>query len=580
MAAELLYSLFYKIILPNSAAGALFILFILFFRKVTKRLSKGYVRILWMLLLVELLVPPLISGPFRTVRNLVQTVQGNQSVPYIEETDSAVQKQQAQQEGIVQQEHMQQENAQQKQKPQQAQQEEKTQQEHMQQKVLQQENTLHVQLQEHRYMQTDVEHMQQEEEAYAKESWQDLHSAVLVIWLAGVIGFCAVYLLRFLSLRQRVADAVYVQEDGCYAADAVLTPFVMPLLIPRIYMPSGITGDRRVDILAHERQHIKNMDPFIKCLAAFAASVHWFNPFVWAAYALISRDLEMYCDECVLRDRTMDERKRYSYALLQYASESSGLSVMLHFGKSDTENRIRHILFWKKPRRTISILLILVMAVCGTFFLTSKNTEEDRRSRTEEEGMTVGQNAQKMQAEKAGEQTKDLSSNLDHIAGRKNKEDKGSTEDTDSSSENTISISGLETLRRLYIDYPQTADYQKAISFIRKSGLPYSEVRQNGSRVVKIALEKSDTAFDPIHTYQQYDYIEVNYMYPKLENDENDELDKYYFTGIIYTTSAERKYQLSSYASGTFLSRDDEFIDTSMNREEQMDFLKKELDEA
>ncbi|MEY8338879.1 hypothetical protein AALB16_12800 [Lachnospiraceae bacterium 62-35] len=141
-------------------------------------------------------------------------------------------------------------------------------------------------------------------------------------------------------------------------------------------------------------------------------------------------------------------------------------------------------------------------------------------------------------------------------------------------SKNITSTNELEVLGRLYIDFPQTANYQEAISFIQESELPYSEKKENGNRRIKIALKEFDTEIETpaVNTFKDYDYIEVNYMYPKQENDRHDDLDKYFFAGIFYV-SAEGKYQLESHAENTFITMDGEVIDSQMNRQEQMDFL-------
>ncbi len=379
MLLELLSSLFYEIILPNSVAGALFILFIALFRQVTKRMSKGYVRILWILLIVELLAPPLLQGPFQTIRNLAQNAQiirsyssaGTQGLnPAAQRSKSALDAQ-PEKSGLH------------------------TQQNKNALDTSNTSNTLHISEvqntlpQEHNGSPYNLKNAAGEHLGTGSGRMPAaVRTAAAVIWSAGAVIFCIVYLCQFLKLKKRTAKAFYVAEDGCWVMEESLTPFVMPYLMPKIYLPDGLTGQKRMDILAHERQHIKNMDHLIKCLAAFAAAVHWFNPFVWAAYAWIGKDLEMYCDECVMRGRSMEERRRYSSTLLQSAAESSGLSVMLYFGESDTENRIRHILFLKKPCIAVSIILVVIVTVCGTFFLTSKDAE----GKEDENTLTAGKN--------------------------------------------------------------------------------------------------------------------------------------------------------------------------------------------
>ena len=200
-------------------------------------------------------------------------------------------------------------------------------------------------------------------------------AVIPVIWLAGVFCLCVIYLCRFFELQKKTADAVFLPGYGCWVTGRVDMPFVMPSIRPRIYLPESLADPVRADILSHERQHIKNLDPLIKCLAAFAAAVHWFNPLVWAAYVFMGKDLEMYCDERVMHGKSIDERKRYSNTLLEFASRSSGLTVVMHFGESNTEHRIRHILYAKKPRFAASFLLAVIVGASGIFFLTAKKAE-------------------------------------------------------------------------------------------------------------------------------------------------------------------------------------------------------------
>ena len=149
----------------------------------------------------------------------------------------------------------------------------------------------------------------------------------------------------------------------------------MPGLPPRIYLPYGLSASQKADILAHERQHVKNLDPLWKCLAMAVSTVYWFHPFVWAAVSLMGKDVEMYCDERVMRGKSLTERRAYSRTLLEFAAKSSGLAITMNFGESNTGRRINHILNMRKPRRTVSALLTLFVCICGILFLTSGNVE-------------------------------------------------------------------------------------------------------------------------------------------------------------------------------------------------------------
>ena len=144
--------------------------------------------------------------------------------------------------------------------------------------------------------------------------------------------------------------------------------------------------------------------------------------------------------------------------------------------------------------------------------------------------------------------------------------------------ENQTLSSEPDPLRRLYIDFPQTAAYQEAISFIEASGMPYSEKKENGGRLIKIAENQADALIEEpcAQTFQEYDYIEIYYMYPK-QHDGPEEPEQYFFTGIHYISS-EGRYQLSSHTETSFITKDGEVIDSQMNRREQIGFLENHTD--
>ncbi len=302
----------------------------------TERLSKGFVRILWLLLLVELLAPPL-HGSLYTLRNLAMNVR------MIENGKTSVGvKAEGKPDAAELQDHVPQPE----------------------------EGVKDVGLQEN-----EMSLPRAGEKDIRKGMTQGAGAVLAVIWFAGVFCLCVISLRRFLELRKKIADADFLPGDGCWVTGRVDMPFVMPYIPPRIYLPENLADSVWADILSHERQHIKNLDPLIKCLAAFAVAVHWFNPLVWAAYVFMGKDLEMYCDERVMHGKSINERKRYSNALLEFASRASGLAVIMHFGESNTEHRIRHILYAKKPRFAVAFLLAVIVGVSGIFFLTAKKVD-------------------------------------------------------------------------------------------------------------------------------------------------------------------------------------------------------------
>ena len=127
-------------------------------------------------------------------------------------------------------------------------------------------------------------------------------------------------LISYLKLRAQVADAVKIR--GGWESDKIETAFVLGFLKPKIYIPAGMTEDQCRQILAHERTHLDKGDHWIKLIGFLALALHWYNPLVWLAYALLCRDMEMACDERVVRFMEPAERKAYSSALLECSTKN------------------------------------------------------------------------------------------------------------------------------------------------------------------------------------------------------------------------------------------------------------------
>ena len=183
--------------------------------------------------------------------------------------------------------------------------------------------------------------------------------AVLTLtWLTGMALLLLYSVVSLLRLRRRLVGAVRL-EDNIYLADYIPSPFVMGLFRPKIYLPSTLTETERGYILRHEQYHLRRRDHVVKLLSFLALCVHWFNPLVWAAFILAGKDMEMSCDEAVVRELGEDIRADYSASLLSLATGRRIVAGMpLAFGEGDTGSRIRNLLNWKRPRPW-------VMAVCA-----------------------------------------------------------------------------------------------------------------------------------------------------------------------------------------------------------------------
>lgn len=189
------------------------------------------------------------------------------------------------------------------------------------------------------------------------------------IWAAGVTAMGLHFLISCLRLRRRLVGAVPL-SGRVYLADHIPTPFVLGVLRPRIYLPSDAPEGEWPYILAHERHHIRRGDHIIKLLAYFALCLHWFNPLVWLAFLLAGKDMEMSCDEAVIRRLGPEIRADYAQSLLRLATSRPIIAGMpLAFGEGDTKGRVKNMANWKKPKIWVVlaslVLCLAVLAACA-----------------------------------------------------------------------------------------------------------------------------------------------------------------------------------------------------------------------
>ena len=153
------------------------------------------------------------------------------------------------------------------------------------------------------------------------------------VWLLGAVGMGGFSLAQYALLRRRLAEAVPL-GGNVYLCDRIASPFVMGLFRPNIYLPSETPEEERSFILAHERYHIRRVDPVWKALAYLALCIHWFNPLAWLAFCLAGKDMELSCDEAVLKGLGVEVRADYAQALLRLATHRRVFSGMpLAFGE-------------------------------------------------------------------------------------------------------------------------------------------------------------------------------------------------------------------------------------------------------
>lgn len=197
------------------------------------------------------------------------------------------------------------------------------------------------------------------------------------IWLGGILIMLLHALISYFRLKRKVSASIDV-GNGVYICDYIDTPFILGILRPKIYLPSSMEPDSASHVLAHERAHIARKDHWWKPFGYLLLSVYWFNPLLWLAYILLCRDIELACDERVIRDMEVPQKKAYSEALLSCSVNRRMIAACpLAFGEVGVKERVKTVLNYKKPAFWIVIPAVLALIVTAVCFLTDP-VKEDR----------------------------------------------------------------------------------------------------------------------------------------------------------------------------------------------------------
>ena len=191
-----------------------------------------------------------------------------------------------------------------------------------------------------------------------------------IAWAVGIYIIVMAALAGYLSLRSAVAASIPL-EGNVYLCDNIKSPFILGVFRPRIYLTSGMDEAARDCVLRHERAHLRRWDHVWKPLGFVLLAVYWYNPLVWVAYILFCRDMELACDERVIRDMAAEERAAYSQALLDCSRGRRWVAACpLAFGEVGVKTRIKAVLRHKKPALWAVLAAVVVCAVLAVCFLT------------------------------------------------------------------------------------------------------------------------------------------------------------------------------------------------------------------
>lgn len=190
--------------------------------------------------------------------------------------------------------------------------------------------------------------------------------AAAVAWAAGAGSMFLYGAIGYYRLKKRISTATR-KTGNVFETDRICTPFVCGLLHPRIYLPLDLKEEDYFNVLSHEQVHIRRRDNLIKPVAFLALAVHWFNPLVWLSFNLLCKDIEMSCDESILKRLDKQDKIRYSRSLLKlsYPKIRFGINP-LAFGEVGIKQRVKNILHYKKPAVWVTVLTLIVV-ICSSF---------------------------------------------------------------------------------------------------------------------------------------------------------------------------------------------------------------------
>ena len=206
---------------------------------------------------------------------------------------------------------------------------------------------------------------------FGSELFQQILSVGSILWLIGVLVMLGYAVYSYLRVRRQVSEAIWLR-DNLWICDQVKSPFILGLFRPKIYLSSGMEEAQLPYVIAHEQAHLRRGDQWWKPLGFVLLMIHWYNPFVWVAYILFCRDLELACDESAVRDLTLEERKSYSYVLLSCSMQRQLVTVCpLAFGEVGVKKRVKEVLNYKKPSFWIMLAAVVVCVIVEVCFLTN-----------------------------------------------------------------------------------------------------------------------------------------------------------------------------------------------------------------
>ena len=191
------------------------------------------------------------------------------------------------------------------------------------------------------------------------------------IWIFGMIALALYTAISYWRLHRKVDTAVHY-KDNIFQSENVSSPFVFGIIKPRIYLPFKMNGQDLEHVVAHEHAHIRRKDHWWKPLGFLLLTIHWFNPLMWMAYVLLCRDIELACDEKVIKELGNEQRGDYTQALVACSVNRRMIAACpLTFGEVGVKERVKSVMNYKKPALWVIIIAVIVCVGVAVCFLTN-----------------------------------------------------------------------------------------------------------------------------------------------------------------------------------------------------------------
>ena len=205
----------------------------------------------------------------------------------------------------------------------------------------------------------------------------NIMTILTIVWTIGILLLVAYTVISYWRLRRKVDTAVRY-KDNIFQSENVKSPFVLGIIKPRIYLPFNMNGQDLEHVVAHEQAHIHRKDHWWKPFGFLLLTIHWFNPLVWLAYVLLCRDIELACDEKVIKELGNEQRADYTQALVACSENCRMIAACpLAFGEVGVKDRVKSVMNYKKPAFWGVVLAVIVCVFVAVCFLTNPVTKNN-----------------------------------------------------------------------------------------------------------------------------------------------------------------------------------------------------------